>query len=127
MIGLIILSDGIRKSSFGAIKKLKQSGIKCMMLTGDDEKIAKDVSNKLKLDGYFAEVLPDKKQEKIKELQEKGEFTAMTGDGINDAPALAQANVGIAIGSGTDVANQTAVITLSRFLWRPEFCTIKGL
>jgi Cu2+-exporting ATPase len=82
------------------------------MLTGDNQKIAKIVSEKLKLDGYFAEVLPHEKQEKIKELQNKKEFVAMTGDGINDAPALAQADVGIAIGSGTDVAAETADIIL---------------
>jgi Cu2+-exporting ATPase len=82
------------------------------MLTGDNKKIAEKVSNKLSLDGYFAEVLPHEKLEKIKDLQNKGEFIAMTGDGINDAPALAQADVGIAIGSGTDVAAETADIIL---------------
>jgi Cu2+-exporting ATPase len=82
------------------------------MLTGDNKRIAEKVSNKLHLDGYFAEVLPHEKLEKIKELQNKGEFIAMTGDGINDAPALAQADVGIAIGSGTDVAAETADIIL---------------
>ena len=82
------------------------------MLTGDNKKIAENVSKKLNLDGYFAEVLPHEKQEKIKELQNKGEFVAMTGDGINDAPALALADVGIAIGSGTDIAAETADIIL---------------
>jgi Cu2+-exporting ATPase len=111
-IGLITLSDKIRKESYETIKQLKQENIKCWMLTGDNKGIAKKVSDELKLDGYFAEVLPDKKQEKIKELQQKGEFVAMTGDGVNDAPALAQADVGIAIGSGTDVAAETADIVL---------------
>ncbi len=111
-IGLITLSDEIRKESYKAIKQLKKENIKCWMLTGDNKGIAKKVSDKLKLDGYFAEVLPDEKQEKIKELQNKGEFVAMTGDGVNDAPALAQADVGIAIGSGTDVAAETADIVL---------------
>jgi Cu2+-exporting ATPase len=111
-IGLITLSDEIRKESYEAIKQLKEENIKCWMLTGDNKGIAKKVSDELKLDGYFAEVLPDEKQEKIKELQQKGEFVAMTGDGVNDAPALAQADVGIAIGSGTDVAAETADIVL---------------
>ena len=111
-VGVITLADKIRKESFDAIKQLKELGIKCWMLTGDNENTAKTVSRKLKLDGYFAEVLPHEKQDKIKELQAKGEFVAMTGDGINDAPALAQADVGIAIGSGTDIAAETADIIL---------------
>jgi Cu2+-exporting ATPase len=111
-VGAITLSDQIREESYEAIRQLQGSGIKCWMLTGDSQKIAKTVSEKLKLDGYFAEVLPHEKQEKIKELQNNKEFVAMTGDGINDAPALAQADVGIAIGSGTDVAAETADIIL---------------
>jgi len=91
---------------------LKAKGIKCWMLTGDGEKIAKKVSAELKMDGYFAEVLPHEKQEKIKELQERGEKVAMVGDGVNDAPALAVADVGIAIGSRTDIAAETADIIL---------------
>jgi Cu2+-exporting ATPase len=110
--GLIELSDKIREDSYEAIKKLKKEGIKCWMLTGDNKDVAKDVADKLELDGFFAEVLPHEKQNKIKELQNKGEVVAMTGDGINDAPALAQADVGIAIGSGTDVAAETADIIL---------------
>ncbi len=112
IIGVITLADKIREESYEAIKQLKKLGIKCWMLTGDNKRIAEEVSNKLHLDGYFAEVLPHEKLEKIKELQSKGEFVAMTGDGINDAPALAQADVGIAIGSGTDVAAETADIIL---------------
>jgi len=111
-VGIIGLADQIRKDSFEAIKQLKKSGVKCWMLTGDNKKIAEKVAKQLKLDGYFAEVLPHQKLEKVKELQSKGEFVAMTGDGINDAPALAQADVGIAIGSGTDVAAETADIIL---------------
>ena len=111
-VGVITLADKIRKESYEAIKQLQELGIKCWMLTGDNKKIAKTVSDKLKLNGFFAEVLPHEKLEKIKELQSKGEFVAMTGDGINDAPALAQADVGIAIGSGTDVAAETADIIL---------------
>ncbi len=110
--GALALEDRIRKESYNAIRKLKGQGIKCFMLTGDNKKTAEEVSKKLKLDGYFAEVLPHEKQEKIKELQSKGEFVAMTGDGINDAPALALADIGIAIGSGTDVAAETADIIL---------------
>lgn len=112
IIGVISLADKIREESYEAIKQLRELGIKCWMLTGDNKRIAEEVSNKLHLDGYFAEVLPHEKLEKIKELQKKGEFVAMTGDGINDAPALAQADVGIAIGSGTDVAAETADIIL---------------
>lgn len=112
LVGVITLEDQIRPESYDAIKQLKSSGIKCWMLTGDNKKIAEKVSKELRLDGYFAEVLPHEKQEKIKELQDKDEFVAMTGDGINDAPALAQADVGIAIGSGTDVAAETADIIL---------------
>jgi len=112
LVGVITLEDQIRKESFNAIKRLKEQGIKCFMLTGDNKKIAENVSKKLNLDGFYAEVLPHEKQEKIKELQNKGEFVAMTGDGINDAPALALADIGIAIGSGTDVAAETADIIL---------------
>ncbi|TFG22038.1 MAG: copper-translocating P-type ATPase [Promethearchaeota archaeon] len=112
LIAMIGLSDQIRKESYDSIKELHSMGIKCWMLTGDNETVAKTVSENLNLDGYYAEVLPHEKLEKVKELQEKGEFVAMTGDGINDAPALAQANVGIAIGSGTDVAAETADIIL---------------
>jgi len=112
IIGAITLSDKIRDESYKAIEKLQRLGIKCWMLTGDNQRIAQEVSNKLNLDGYVAEVLPHEKLTKIKDLQDKGEFVAMTGDGINDAPALAQADVGIAIGSGTDIAAETADIIL---------------
>lgn len=110
--GSISLEDEIREESYETIQLLQKQGIKCWMLTGDNKTVAKNVAEKLKLDGYYAEVLPHQKLEKIKELQEQGEFVAMTGDGINDAPALAQADVGIAIGSGTDVAAETADIIL---------------
>ena len=112
LAGYIALSDEIRPESAQAIKTLKKNHIKSILLTGDNSKVAKSVSDKLGLDSFFAEVLPDQKLEKIKELQSKGEFVAMTGDGVNDAPALAQADVGIAVGSGSDIAAETAGIVL---------------
>jgi Cu2+-exporting ATPase len=105
-------ADMIREESFEATNILKKQGIKNLLLTGDNEQVAKKVSEELKMDGYIANVLPHEKLEKVKELQQKGEFVAMTGDGVNDAPALAQADVGIAVGSGTDVAAETADIIL---------------
>ena len=110
--GAIALADIIREESKEAIKQLKEMGIKPMMLTGDNKQVAKWVADELQLEDYFAEVLPDKKSEKIKEVQKRGLVVAMTGDGVNDAPALAQADVGIAIGAGTDVAVETADIIL---------------
>ncbi|MBC5774686.1 copper-translocating P-type ATPase [Pontibacter sp. KCTC 32443] len=111
-VGYITMRDQIRPESAGAIQVLKENGIKNLLLTGDNERVARSVSDKLKMDGYLANVLPHQKQDKVKELQAKGEFVAMTGDGVNDAPALAQADVGIAVGSGTDVAAETADIIL---------------
>lgn len=110
--GYFTFSDQVREESFEAVQLLKKAGIKNLLLTGDNEKVAKKVSNELKMDGFLANVLPHEKLEKVKELQNKGEFVAMTGDGVNDAPALAQADVGIAVGSGTDVAAETADIIL---------------
>ncbi len=112
LTGAIALADIIREESKEAIKQLKELGIKPMMLTGDNKQVAKWVADELGLDEYFAEVLPDKKAEKIKEVQNRGMIVAMTGDGVNDAPALAQADVGIAIGAGTDVAVESADIIL---------------
>ncbi len=112
MAGYFTFADKIREESFEAIKVLMDKGIKNLLLTGDNEKVAKKVSEELKMDGFIANVLPHEKLEKVKELQKKGEFVAMTGDGVNDAPALAQADVGIAVGSGTDVAAETADIIL---------------
>ena len=111
-VGAITLEDRIKEESYEAIKKLQQRGIKCWMITGDGEKIAKKVARELEMDGYFAEVLPHEKQNKIRELQERGEVVAMVGDGVNDAPALAAGDVGIAIGSGTDIAAETADVIL---------------
>ncbi len=110
--GYIALADTIRPESASAVRQLKEENIKSVLLTGDNEKVAASVAEKLRLTSYFAEVLPHQKLEKIKELQDKGEFVAMTGDGVNDAPALAQANVGIAVGSGSDIAAETAGIVL---------------
>lgn len=112
LVGYIALSDEIRPESFGAIKALKQENIKSILLTGDNSKVAASVSKTLGLNNFIAEVLPDQKLEKIKELQKNGEFVAMTGDGVNDAPALTQANIGIAVGSGSDIAAATAGIVL---------------
>jgi len=112
LAGFIALADAIRPEAKGAIEKFKKNGIKVMMATGDNEVVAKAVSDELGLDGYYSEVLPHQKVEIVKELQSKGEFVAMTGDGVNDAPALAQADIGIAVGSGTDVAAETADIIL---------------
>jgi len=110
--GYIALADDIRPESKPAIAAFKKNGIKVMMATGDNERVAKAVANELGLDGYYAEVLPHQKVEIVKQLQQQHEFVAMTGDGVNDAPALAQADVGIAVGSGTDVAAETADIIL---------------
>ncbi len=112
LAGYIALADEIRPESLSAINTLKERGIKVYMATGDNQQVAKAVSQQLSLNDFYAEVLPEDKQRIIKELQVKGEFVAMTGDGVNDAPALAQANVGIAVGSGTDVAAETADIVL---------------
>lgn len=110
--GYIALSDEIRPESAEAIKTLKQEGIKSILLTGDNSKVAASVSKMLRMDSSIAEVLPHQKLEKIKELQKNGGFVAMTGDGVNDAPALAQADIGIAVGSGSDIAAETAGIVL---------------
>jgi P-type Cu2+ transporter len=112
VVGYIALADKIRPESAQAIKALQKNNIKSILLTGDNATVAKSVSDELKMDGYVAEVLPHQKLEKIKELQGKGEFVAMAGDGVNDAPALAQADIGIAVGSGSEIAAETAGIVL---------------
>ncbi|OGO24013.1 MAG: ATPase [Chloroflexi bacterium RBG_16_51_9] len=112
--GAIALADIIRPESKTAIARLKEMGIKCIMLTGDNKLVAKWVATETGLDEYVAEVLPEQKAAKVKEVQSRGLKIAMTGDGVNDAPALAQADVGIAIGAGTDVAIETADIILVR-------------
>jgi len=110
--GFIALADEIRPESAGAIAALREQGIRTVLLTGDNKVVAESVSKTLGMDSFIAEVLPHEKLDRIRELQQQGEFVAMTGDGINDAPALAQADVGIAIGSGSDVAAETAGIVL---------------
>jgi Cu2+-exporting ATPase len=110
--GYVALADEIRPESAEAIKVLHAQNIKTLLLTGDNQVVARSVSDMLGMDGFIAEVLPHQKLEKIKELQAKGEFVAMTGDGVNDAPALAQADIGIAVGSGSDIAAETADIVL---------------
>ena len=112
--GAIALADIVRPESKKAISLLKAMGIRPMMLTGDNQQVARWVAEELGLDEYFAEVLPHEKAAKVKEVQARGLVVAMTGDGVNDAPALAQADVGIAIGAGTDVAVETADIILVR-------------
>ncbi|WP_456452984.1 copper-translocating P-type ATPase [Thermococcus sp.] len=114
LAGALALADRIRPESREAVKRLHEMDIKAYMLTGDNAKVAKWVAEELGLDGFFAEVLPHQKSEKVKELQDKGFVVAMVGDGINDAPALIQADVGIAIGAGTDVAIESADIILVR-------------
>ncbi len=110
--GIISVSDKIKETSADAIKSLQKLGVKVYMLTGDNELTAKVVVDELGLDGYLADCLPEDKYKKVKELQKQGHIVAMAGDGINDAPALEQANVGIAMGTGTDIAMQSAEITL---------------
>jgi P-type Cu2+ transporter len=112
--GAVALADIIRPESKKAIATLKSLGIRTMMLTGDNRQVAQWVAEEIGLDEVFAEVLPHEKSEKVKEVQSRGMTVAMTGDGVNDAPALAQADVGIAIGAGTDVAVETADIVLVR-------------
>jgi len=110
--GAIALADIIRPEAKQAVKTLKEMGIKCMMLTGDHEQVARWVAEETGLDEYFAEVLPQEKAAKVKEVQSRGLVVAMTGDGVNHAPALARADIGIAIGAGTDIAVETADIIL---------------
>nr|WP_294899580.1 heavy metal translocating P-type ATPase [uncultured Pedobacter sp.] len=111
-VGFVVISDKIKETSKEAIHQLQKEGLKVIMFTGDNEDTAKAVSSTLNLDGYKAQMLPDNKLEEIKKLQAEGKKVAMAGDGINDAPALSQADIGIAMGTGTDVAIESAAITL---------------
>jgi heavy metal translocating P-type ATPase len=110
--GIVGVADKIKETSYSAIQSLQKMGVKVIMMTGDNEYTAKAVAGELNLDGFEADCLPDDKYNKIKELQKQGHIVAMAGDGINDAPALTQANIGIAMGTGTDIAMQSAEITL---------------
>ncbi len=112
LVGAIALADIVRTESKRAIAELQKMGVQCIMLTGDNKQVADWVGREIGLDEVIAEVLPEQKAAKVKEVQSRGLIVAMTGDGVNDAPALAQANVGIAIGAGTDVAIETADIIL---------------
>ena len=130
--GAVALSDIVREESREAVKQLKEMGIRCLMLTGDVEPVAARVAEELGLDEYFAGVLPDQKAEKVKAVKAEGGVVAMVGDGVNDAPALVEADLGVAIGAGTDVAVQSAdvvlvqndprdvvsIVKLSRATWR---------
>lgn len=112
LVGLVAVADPIKESSPEAIKALHDAGIRIVMLTGDNQTTAKAVAARLAIDEVVADVLPDQKAQIVKRLQSEGKFVAMAGDGINDAPALAQAQVGVAMGTGTDVAMQSAGVTL---------------
>ena len=114
LAGAVALADVIRAESKEAVATLREKGLQVMMLTGDNRQVAEWVADELDLDDYFAEVLPDEKADKVQEVQGRGLTTAMVGDGVNDAPALATADVGIAIGAGTDVAVEAADIVLVR-------------
>jgi Cu+-exporting ATPase len=110
--GLIGVADPVKETTPEAIRELHAAGLRIVMLTGDSETTARAVAKKLGIDEVIAEVLPDQKADAIKRLQQQGRVVAMAGDGINDAPALAQAEVGIAMGTGTDVAMEAADVTL---------------
>jgi Cu+-exporting ATPase len=112
VLGLVGVADPIKATTAEAIRDLHAEGLRIVMLTGDSRTTAQAVATKLALDDVVAEVLPDEKVETIKKLQREGRTVAMAGDGVNDAPALAQANVGIAMGTGTDVAMKSAGVTL---------------
>ena len=112
LAGMITFADSLRETSSGAMEALKKMKIKPFLLTGDNEHVAASVAKKLGIENFQANVLPHQKLETVRSFQDKGEYVGMTGDGVNDAPALAQADVGIAVGSGTDVAAETADIIL---------------
>ncbi len=110
--GFVVLEDEVESNAFEIVKKLKEKNIDVFMITGDSEVVAKKVANKLGIENVLYEVMPDEKSQKVLELQKKGKIVAMVGDGINDAPALASADISFAMGTGTDIAMETADITL---------------
>ncbi|MDP4195611.1 MAG: HAD-IC family P-type ATPase, partial [Bacteroidota bacterium] len=112
--GILAIEDPIKQSSREALSELKKMGIKIVMLTGDNKKTASAIAKRIGIESFSAEILPEDKAKEVKKYQKGGEIVAMVGDGINDAPALAQSNLGIAMGNGTDVAIETADITLLR-------------
>jgi len=124
LVGAIALGDIIRKESFEAVARLKAMGIRCMMITGDAAAVASSVATKLGLDDYFAEVLPHQKLEKVREVKARGATVAMVGDGVNDAPALVESDLGIAIGAGTEVAVESADVVLVRSDPRDVFAIV---
>jgi len=112
--GVIAVSDLVKKTSLTAVTKMKELGLEVAMITGDNKTTAEVIGKSLGIDRIFSEVLPEEKEDYVKKLQSEGKFTAMVGDGVNDAPALARANIGIAIGAGTDVAIETANVVLMK-------------
>ena len=113
VIGALALEDQVRPESRQAVAELHQQGVRVVMITGDARSVAEGVASDLGIDEVFAEVLPEDKESKVAELQQRGATVAMVGDGVNDAPALARADVGIAIGAGTDVAIESAGVILA--------------